>query len=369
MDVTIRRATAEDAQGVVDVFNSIIEEGGLTSMYPALTVEQERAFIQSLGPRSAMFVAEAMNTIVGFQTIEPFAPWTRAMDHVAIMGTQVYKGFRRQGIGRQLAAASFAFAREQGYEKVVIYVRSWNTAARDFYRSLGFEPRGTLTRQVKIKDQYDDEVFMELFLEAVPEREVKKPDVVAEKPGIEEKAPAEVAEVAVKEKAPVAEEVLEVHVRRAKRKDVPTIAAIIQRVKPGGAHVTTEEVQARLFEKGYWIAISRKAGGIAGWQAENLVTCIEDFYVYPMGYYPQVGEPLLEAIEREAHQLSCEVAIVFLDEGMPKSVEDFFQAHGYKRQTMDELHKIWREVVSELIGEGRFMMVKKLLERPIMRPM
>ncbi|MCR4407948.1 MAG: GNAT family N-acetyltransferase [Anaerolineae bacterium] len=359
MDVTIRRATAEDAQGIVDVFNSIIEEGGLTSMYPALTVEQERAFIESLGPRSAMFVAEAMDTIVGFQTIEPFAPWTRAMDHVAIMGTQVYKGFRRQGIGRQLAAASLTFAREQGYEKVVIYVRSWNTAARDFYRSLGFEPRGTLTRQVKIEGQYDDEVFMEMFLEAVPEREVKKPEAAAEKP----------VEKAVEEKKPAAEEALEVHVRRAKRKDIPTITAIIQRVKPGGARITSEEVQNRLFEKGYWIAISRKAGGIAGWQAENLVTCIEDFYVYPMSYYPQVGGPLLETIEREAHQLSCEVAIVFIDEGMPALVEDFFRAHGYERRTMDELHKIWREVVTELTGEGRFMMVKKLLERPIMRPL
>jgi len=356
VDVTIRRATPGDAQGVVDVFNSVIEEGGLTSMYPTLTVEQERAFIEGLGPRSACFVAEALDTIVGFQTIEPFAPWTRAMDHVAIMGTQVHKGFRRQGIGRLLAEASLAFAREQGFEKVVIYVRNGNAAARAFYRSLGFEPRGTLTRQVKIAGQYDDEVFMELFLEAAPERVAERPTAAVEKP-------------AVKKEAVVAEAALAVNVRRAKRKDIPAIAAIIQRVRPGGARITTEEVQARLFEKGYWVAISRKAGGVAGWQAENLVTCIEDFYVYPVSYYSQVGGPLLETIENEARQLSCEVAIVFVDEGMPALGEEFFRAHGYERQTMDELHKIWREVASEIIGEGRFMMVKQLLERPIMRPL
>jgi L-amino acid N-acyltransferase YncA len=355
VDVTIRRATLEDAQGIVDVFNSIIEEGGLTSMYPTLTVEQERAFIEGLGPHSALLVAEAMDTIVGFQTIEPFAPWTQAMDHVAIMGTQVYKGFRRQGIGQQLAEASLAFAREQGFEKVVIYVRSGNATAEAFYRSLGFEPRGTLTRQVKIADQYDDEVFMELFLEAAAERVMERPAVAVEKPPVEEVVPVE--------KAPP------VNVRRAKRKDIPTITAIIQRMKPGGARMTTEEVQTRLFEKGYWVAISRKAGGVAGWQAENLVTCIEDFYVYPMSYYSQVGGPLLETIENEAHQLSCEVAIVFVDEGVPTPVEEFFRTHGYERQTMDDLRKIWREVASEMIGEGRFMMVKKLLERPIMRPL
>lgn len=358
MDVTIRRATVDDAQGIVDVFNSIIEEGGLTSMYPTLTVEQEQAFIESLGPRSAMFVAEALGTIIGFQTIEPFAPWTRAMDHVAIMGTQVYKGFRRQGVGRKLAEASLTFARQQGYEKIVIYVRSDNETAQAFYRGLGFEPRGTLTRQVKIGDQYADEVFMEMFLEAPAAREAREAAVAVEKPT---PPPA-------KEAAPV-KEALKVNVRRAKRKDIPAITAIIQRVKPGGARITAEEVQNRLFEKGYWVAISRQAGGVAGWQAENLVTCIEDFYVYPSSYYAQIGGPLLETIESEARQLSCEVAIIFVDEGMPAAVEEFFRAQGYERRTLDELRKIWREVASELIGEGRFMMVKQLLERPIMRPL
>jgi L-amino acid N-acyltransferase YncA len=355
MDVTIRRVTPGDAQGVVDVLNSVIEEGGLTSMYPTLTVEQEQAFIEGLGPRSALFVAEALDAIVGFQTIEPFVPWTRAMDHVAIMGTQVYKGFRRQGIGRLLAEESLAYAREQGFEKVVIYVRTGNKAAIAFYRSLGFEVRGTFTRQVKIEGQYDDEVFMELFLAAEPEQVVEKPAAAVKKP--------------TEKKAVAAKKTPAVNVRRAKRKDIPAITNIIQRMKPGGSQITAEEVQTRLFEKGYWVAISHKAGGVAGWQAENLVTCIEDFYVYPVSYYSPVGGPLLETIEDEARQLSCEVAIAFVDEGTPASVEEFLRTQGYERQTMDELRKIWREVASEIIGEGRFMMVKKLLERPVMRPL
>ncbi|MDY7042321.1 MAG: GNAT family N-acetyltransferase, partial [Chloroflexota bacterium] len=260
--------------------------------------------------------------------------------------------------GQKLAEASLAFAREKGFEKVVIYVRSDNDAAQAFYHGLGFEPRGTLTRQVKIGGQYADEIFMELFLETGPARAVRKPAAV-EKPT----APP------VVEEAVAVEESLAVNVRRAKRKDVPAITAIIQRVKPGGAHITADEVRVRLLEQGYWVAISRKAGGVAGWQAENLVTCIEDFYVYPVSYYPQVGGLLLETIEDEARQLSCEVAIVFVDEEMPSAVEEFLSAQGYERRTMDDLRKIWREVASELIGEGRFMMVKQLLDRPIMRPL
>ena len=40
MEVRIRRARVTDAQGVVDVINSVIQEGGLTALYPTLTVKQ-----------------------------------------------------------------------------------------------------------------------------------------------------------------------------------------------------------------------------------------------------------------------------------------------------------------------------------------
>lgn len=55
-------------------------------------------------------------------------------------------------------------SRASSYEKIVIYVWAGNTGARAFYRSLGFVPKGVLERQIKIDGQYEDEVFMELFL-------------------------------------------------------------------------------------------------------------------------------------------------------------------------------------------------------------
>jgi RimJ/RimL family protein N-acetyltransferase len=48
--------------------------------------------------------------------------------------------------------------------KIVVYVRAGNTGAQAFYRSLGFVPKGVLKRHVKIDGQYEDELFMELFL-------------------------------------------------------------------------------------------------------------------------------------------------------------------------------------------------------------
>ncbi len=368
MDVTIRQATVSDAQSVLDVINSIIEEGGLTSLYPALTLEQEEAFIEGLGPRSAMLLAQVGNEILGVQTIEPFAPYTRAMDHVAIMGTWVYRNFRRQGAGSQLFAEAMRFARRQGFEKIIVYVRVGNAMGQAFYRKMGFIPKMMLERQVKIGGSYDDEVWMEYFLPAAAEPQAEAPAVKPEPAA----APTPVAPTP----APVVAETIQavdptvgaVTVRRAKRGDVKTLAAIM-RGTMSWSPPSEDEVLEMLFDKGYWLAMSRKGGGLTGWRAENLIMCVDDFYVYPPQYYPQVGGPLLETVETEGRALSCEVAIIFLDKRIAPEAVRFFESQGYKRGELEEFYPAWREGAKEFLTDDNFMMVKMLRERRVMRPL
>lgn len=339
MDIKIRPATLDDAEGVLEVLNSVVQERKYSSFDRILTVEEERQFIASLGERSGLFVAELEGRIVGFQTIEPFAAYTPAMDHVGIMGTFVHADFRDQGIGRQLAEASFKFAQEKGYEKAVIYVRASNKAAQEFYQKLGFVPKGTLEKQVKIDGQYDDKVFMEMFLEV--REKVEEEEAKAKK---------------------------EVMVRRAKRRDIPAITVIMNGLLGEGT-ITEDDAMQKIFEKAYWVAVGEKAGGLAGWQAENLVACTDEFYVYPPGYWEEIGGPLLETIEAEAYDLACEVSIVFVDKYHPQEAVEFFASHGYERQELEDLIKIWREVASEFMTEDRFLILRKLREKRIMHPL
>ena len=341
MDIKIRPVTLDDAEGVLEVLNSVVRERKHSSFNRILTVEEERQFIASLGERSGFFVAELDGRIIGFQTIEPFATYTSAMNHVGIIGTFVHADFRGQGIGRQLAEASFKFAQEKGYEKAVIYVRTSNKAAQEFYQKLGFVPKGTLEKQVKVDGKYDDEVFMEVFLEV--ERE----------------------EVEEKEKVKARKEVI---VRRAKRRDIPAITVIMNGLLGEGTF-TEDDVRQKIFEKAYWVAVGEKAGGLAGWQAENLVACIDEFYVYPPGYWEGIGGPLLETIEAEAYKLACEVSIIFVDKYHPQEAIEFFASRSYERQELEDLIKMWREVASEFMTEDRFLMLRKLREERIMRPL
>lgn len=159
-----RRGDLGDAAGAADVLNSVIAERRYTAMAGHWTAKEEQVYIDSLGPRSEMFVAEAAGRIVGLQSIEPFASYPSGMEHVAHLGTQILAEYRGHGIGRNLAGASLEFARKHGYEKIVIYVLADNPLGLAYYRRLGFEERGTLQRQTKIDGVYHDEVFMELHL-------------------------------------------------------------------------------------------------------------------------------------------------------------------------------------------------------------
>ena len=161
----VRRDDIQDAAGVAEVLNGVINEGRHTALTGHWTAEAERAFLQSLRSRSEVFVAETAGRIVGFQVIEPFVSYTSSMNHVAHMGTYVRADHRGRGIGGKLAEATLAFAREQDYEKVVIYVMAGNELGLAYYRKLGFEEKGVLRRQTKIQDVYHDEVFMEMHFE------------------------------------------------------------------------------------------------------------------------------------------------------------------------------------------------------------
>jgi ribosomal protein S18 acetylase RimI-like enzyme len=125
----------------------------------------QRRYLTSLSAREAIHVAETgRNTVIGYQTLELWAPTLHSMAHVGQLGTFLRPEWRRQGVGETLFHRALDFARECDFHKFVIQVRASNTAAQSFYRRLGFRECGRLARQVRIGGLEDDEIIMEFFL-------------------------------------------------------------------------------------------------------------------------------------------------------------------------------------------------------------
>lgn len=165
--IGVRPATETDAAEIVGILNPIIEARIYTAMDTPFSIEHERAFIGAFPARGIFHVAvdRADGRIVGFQNVEPLATWTHAFDHVGVIGTYVQLGRHKQGIAAALFTATYAAARQKGYEKLFAYVRADNVAGLAAYRGQGFRTIGTAERHARIDGRYVDEVMIERWIE------------------------------------------------------------------------------------------------------------------------------------------------------------------------------------------------------------
>lgn len=165
VDFSIRRASAQDAAGIVDVLKGVAAERVHSAIEDPWNVDQQRLYMDSLSPREAFHVAvSGSGEIAGYQSLDNYSPILTAMAHVGQLGTFIRPDWRRRGVGQALFERARAFARLSGYRKFVIQVRASNAGAQAFYLQLGFAQCGRLARQVVIDGQEDDEILMELFL-------------------------------------------------------------------------------------------------------------------------------------------------------------------------------------------------------------
>lgn len=163
-EISIRRATVDDAASIVAIWQAIVAERVYSAVDTAFTFDEERAYIASLSAREGIFLAEHNGRVIGFQTLDLWARYMHSMDHVGSIGSFLLREWRGRGVGKKLAAHTFDFARSAGFEKLIIFIRASNTAGQKYYQGLGFVPCGRFTRQTKIAGEYDDEILMELFL-------------------------------------------------------------------------------------------------------------------------------------------------------------------------------------------------------------
>ena len=163
MRLEIREAQPDDAAAVVRILNPIIEAGAYTVFDTPFTADAEREYLLKFPSRGVFLLAVRPHDrqVVGFQSMEPFAEYTHAFDHVGVLGTYVDLECRRQGIATALFQATFAAAMRKGYEKIFTFVRADNPAALHTYLRQGFQTVGTALRQARIGGKYVDEIIIE----------------------------------------------------------------------------------------------------------------------------------------------------------------------------------------------------------------
>ncbi len=159
-------------------------------------------------------------------------------------------------------------------------------------------------------------------------------------------------------------------VRRARLGDIADITKLAREASPSTCQMDEAEVTEWLYSKGVWVATREGVlVGVAAWQAENLLAVTDVLHIAPCEHWLETGGELLATIEDAAQTLMCEANVVLLPAQAPEAARALLRQQGYELKLMDELNRIWREVLSDFAGNGLELMVKQLRDRLVRVPL
>ena len=162
MSVDVATAVPEsDAAPIANLIDICRDER--RTILNIFTPDEERAYLEAMGPREAVFVARVNGEFAGFAGVAPRWEYSERLRHCGEGGTYVMPGIRRRGVGSALwRAGVFPFCREAGFRHVGAFVMAHNVGTIAFYESLGFKVCGYHRRLVDWDGELLDAVEIEM---------------------------------------------------------------------------------------------------------------------------------------------------------------------------------------------------------------
>ena len=165
---------------------------------------------------------------------------------------------------------------------------------------------------------------------------------------------------------------------------VDTSGITIKRGMPGNADTIAEFINAHsgqslsrmdvmmsFGEKSYLLAhdSADAVKGLMGFQVENLITRVDAIYMDADADKAPIIHALVAAIEEKSTELQSEVGFFFLPSNSDATVVQSFLNQGYEATTVKEIKiPAWREAVQEIFSDGMQILMKKLREDRVLKP-
>jgi hypothetical protein len=158
-------------------------------------------------------------------------------------------------------------------------------------------------------------------------------------------------------------------VRRARPSDVPSILLVIQRATEGAVKIKRSELLMALGDRGYLIGQQgSEISTVIGWNSENLIARIDQIFVYPPESAQVAGPAVLQEIEDTAVSLMCEVILAFPINGIATPVLALFLDKQFEEIELARLPDVWQAAVAESQPDSTFILMKKLRDTRVMKP-
>lgn len=158
-----------------------------------------------------------------------------------------------------------------------------------------------------------------------------------------------------------------VSIRRGTPRDAAGLAAFFNKVHYDRPPVDRAQILASYGDQGYMLAEKdRQIVAAASWNSENFIANIYQVIVHP--YDREIGRALLEAVCQAATELMCEVALLFYPPDAPVQSRDLYLSNGFENTMLDDLIPAWKKSAQASMPENSLIMIRKLRDTRVMRP-
>jgi dephospho-CoA kinase len=156
---------------------------------------------------------------------------------------------------------------------------------------------------------------------------------------------------------------------KARPRQAETIAAYINTASDGRRVMSRSDVMEAFGEKAFLLLnLGDEIAGLAGWQVENLVARIDDFFVDPRVPLADAAQLMLGEVERASRELQCEASLLFLPPHLARA-QDVWTGIGYEKRTIDSLGvRAWQDAARESMPDGTELFFHQLRKDRVMRP-
>ena len=163
--ITIRAATAADAEAIADIYNHEVLQTTATFDLVPRTVAAQREWLAARSGAFAAIVAvdSASRRVVGFASLSPYkeraAYATTVEDSI-----YVHREFHGRGIGKLLVTHLIGVARESGFHSVIARIEAGSAASRGLHAACGFDLVGVETEVGRKFQKWLSVAVMQLML-------------------------------------------------------------------------------------------------------------------------------------------------------------------------------------------------------------
>ena len=141
--VIVRKATIENLGVITEIYNEAILATVATFDTETKTLEEQRDWFESHGPRHPVLVADKDGVICGWASLSEWSGRCAYSD-TAEISLYVKEGYRGEGVGSKLMEAVLKEGERAGLHTVIARIADGNEASIRLHEAMGFGHIGVM---------------------------------------------------------------------------------------------------------------------------------------------------------------------------------------------------------------------------------